>query len=67
MEDYSKKSIENNNNNSNQLLTTITSLLKPVQDNEKKNSKIASVEKGNSDLKVSFLELRSVSALNEAC
>ena len=67
MEYYYKKSIENNNNNFNQLLTTITSLLKPVQDNAKKNSKIASVEKGNSDLKVSFQELRSVSALNEAC
>ena len=67
MEDYYKKSIENNNSNFNQLLTTITSLLKPVQDNEKKNSKIASVEKDNSDLKVSFQELRSVSALNEAC
>jgi len=67
MEDYYKKSIENNNNNFNQLFTTITSLLKPVQDNEKQNSKIASVEKDNSDLKVSFQELRSVSALNEAC
>jgi hypothetical protein len=52
MEDYYNKSIENNNNNLNQLLTTITSLLKPVQDNEKKNSKIASVEKDNSDLTV---------------
>jgi hypothetical protein len=67
MEDYYKKSIENNNSNFNQLLTTITSLLRPVRDNEKKNSKIASVEKDNSDLKVSFQELRSVSALNEAC
>jgi hypothetical protein len=67
MEDYYKKSIENNNSNFTQLLSTITSLLKPVQDNEKKNSKIASVEKDNSDLKVSFQELRSVPALNEAC
>ena len=66
MEDYYNKSMENNNKNFSQLLNTVTHLLKPLQETEKVNTKVLSLEKNNNDLKESMQEIRSLHALNEA-